>query len=258
MNRYLTVSFSDCKSVNKRLTYQVKLGKLFAYFCIDLYIFTYIFMDLKQTGSEQWLPLSQAAEWLNVHPTTLRRWADDGQIAMMLTPGGHRRFALSDIEQFAESRHGLRRPAAIEEVWAERALTVTRREIVAHQDDHWLATMNEESRERNRVMGRQLMALTLQYISNGNDDKLLEEARRIGKEYGLHCCSIEMSLTDALQAAIFFRDTLVETALQLPDNVHVRPESNLRLLRRINTLINTVHLAIAEVYDDANNSVSRS
>lgn len=206
-------------------------------------------MVTHHADSEQWLPLSQAAKLLNVHPTTLRRWADEGEIAVLLTPGGHRRFALSDIEQFAENRHGLRRPAGIEQVWAERALTVTRREIVAHQDDHWLATLDEESRAKNRVMGRQLMALTLQYISNGEDDKLLEEAHRMGNEYGHQCQGINLPLTDALQAAIFFRDMMVETAMQLPENVRIKPEANLRLLRRINTLLNTIHLAIAEVYE---------
>jgi hypothetical protein len=47
---------------------------------------------------------------------------------------------------------------------------------------------------------------------------------------------------------------MIETALQLPDNVHIQPQANMRLMRRINTLLNTVHLAIAEVYD-AHNSV---
>lgn len=214
-------------------------------------------MNSKLTDTKKWLPLGRAAERLNVHPTTLRRWADNGDIAVMLTPGGHRRFALSDIEQFAENRHGLRRQSGIEQAWADRALAVTRQEIVAHQDDQWLAALDENERERNRVMGRQLMALTLQYISNGDDDKLLEQARQMGNQYGRHCQKVNMPLTDALEAAIFFRDMMVETALQLPENVRVRPESNLRLLRRINTLINTVHLAIAEVYDARYDSVSR-
>ena len=208
-------------------------------------------MDNKQTESEQWLTLSKAAEQLNIHPTTLRRWADEGEIAVMLTPGGHRRFALSDIEQFAKSRHGLRKSGSIEQVWAERALTVTRREIVAHQDDNWMAALDDEIRARNRVMGRQLMALTMQYISNGEDNDLLKEAKRMGMEYGRQCLEVKMPLTDALKAAIFFRDMMIETALQLPENVRVKPEANLRLMRRINTLLNSIHLAIAEVYEES-------
>lgn len=201
------------------------------------------------TDTEQWLSLSEAAQRLNVHPTTLRRWADNGDIPLMLTPGGHRRFAQSAIDQFAQNRHGLRRLSGIEQVWADRALTVTRAEIVAHQDAHWMIAIDEATREQNRIMGRQLMALTLQYISNGDDDQLIEEARRMGREYGRTCLHINMPLTAALQASMFFRDTMIETALQLPENVNIRPEANVRLLRRINTLLNAVHLAIAEVYD---------
>jgi len=48
---------------------------------------------------------------------------------------------------------------------------------------------------------------------------------------------------------LFFRDTLVEVAIHLPEVAHVRPEANTRLLRRINTLLNVVQLAMADVYD---------
>lgn len=208
-------------------------------------------MVSKQTDSGQWLTLSKAADRLNIHPTTLRRWANDGEIAVMLTPGGHRRFSLKDIEQFAENRHGIRRTTSIEQVWAERALTVTRQEIVAHKQDNWMMALDDDVRARNRVMGRQLMALTLQYISNGEDSDLLTEAERMGTEYGRQCQEVKMPLTDALKAAIFFRDMMIETALQLPENVRVKPEANLRLMRRINTLLNTIHLAIAEVYEES-------
>lgn len=201
------------------------------------------------TDSNQWLSLSEAANRLNVHPTTLRRWADNGDIPIMITPGGHRRFASADIDQFAEGRHGVRRASGIEQAWADRALMVARQEIVAHQDVHWLAALDEATREQNRIMGRQLMALTSQYISNGDDERLIDEARLIGMQYGRTCQQINMPLTDALQAAMFFRDTMIESALQLPENVNIRPEANVRLLRRINTLLNAVHLSIAEVYD---------
>jgi excisionase family DNA binding protein len=206
------------------------------------------------TNTQQWLSLSQAANYLNVHPTTLRRWADNGAVAIMLTPGGHRRFALSDIEQFAQGRHGLRQAIGIEQVWADQALTTTRQEILAHQNVHWMVVLDEPARERNRMLGRQLMALTLQYISNGEDERLLTEASNIGREYGRTAIQMGLPLTDALQASLFFRDTMIDTALQLPENVNIRPEANVRLLRRINTLLNAVHLAVAEVYDVANNN----
>lgn len=204
----------------------------------------------EDTQVDQWLSLSAAAKKLDVHPSTLRRWADNGEIAVMTTPGGHRRFALSDVEQFARARWGIRRASGIEQAWADRALTRTRQGIQAHQNDSWLAQIDDETRQQNRQMGRQLMALTLQFVSNDADEEeLLVEAERLGQKYGRYCQKMAMPLKDALQASIFFRDMMVETALQLPESVRIKPEANLRLMRRINTLLNAVHLAIAEVYD---------
>ena len=206
----------------------------------------------QSSGNEKWLSLSQAAEQLSIHPTTLRRWADNGDIPVMLTPGGHRRFAAADVIHFAHERRRRRRVGDIEQIWAERAVIQTRREMVVHQDDPWLSGFDSEARARGRLMGQQLIGLMLQYLSaeDGGRD-ILQEARQIGRQYGRHALEAGMSLTEALQVSIFFRDALVESALQLPENVRIRPEANVRLLRRINTLSNTVHLAIAEVYDVA-------
>ncbi|MDX1663173.1 MAG: helix-turn-helix domain-containing protein [Candidatus Promineifilaceae bacterium] len=202
--------------------------------------------------TEEWLSLGQAAERLNVHRSTLRRWADNGDIPVMLTPGGHRRFAASDIASFARERHGLRHTSGIEEMWASEALSQTRQELDVRRDQEWLSHFDEEARARHRTLGRQLMGLTLRYLSAQEEEELLlQQARQIGEEYAHIALQKAMPLTEALSASIFFRDTLIETTLHLPENRPVRAETSLRLVRRINTLLNTVHLAIAEVYDDS-------
>lgn len=203
------------------------------------------------TEKKDWLSLKQAADRLGVHITTLRRWADNGEIPVMLTPGSHRRFAISDIDQFAEERRRLRMVSGLEQIWAERALIQARHEIVTHQSDHWLAVFSEEERERKRQIGRKLMGLTLKYISLGEGgEDILEEARAIGREHAETAIQLGLPLVEAIQAALFFRDTMVEVAVQLPEIAHVRPEANMRLLRRINTLLNTVQLAIAAAYEN--------
>lgn len=201
-------------------------------------------------NQEEWLSLSDAAARLNVHPTTLRRWADQGDIAVMLTPGGHRRFAASEIAAFSQERHKIQ-PSGTEvrSQWAAQALTHTRQEIVQQKDARWLSQLDAESRIEHRRLGQQLMGLTLQYISADNGESLLEEARLLGEAYASQAVQDGLPLADALQAAFFFRDQLIETALQVPGGSHFRPETNLRLLRRINTLLNTVQLAIASIYE---------
>src|SRR3954471_2848897 len=53
---------------------------------------------------QQWLTLKEASEFLGIHFTTLRHWADGGSIRVFRTPGGHRRFSAADLRRFLEER----------------------------------------------------------------------------------------------------------------------------------------------------------
>lgn len=207
-------------------------------------------MTENELESVTWLSLKQASEQLNIHPTTLRRWANQGAIPHILTPGGHRRFAAADIEQFLRNQRQAQPLIPAAQSWAEQALTRTQQGLAAQSSQPWLATMNDAHRELHRQLGRRLMGLTLQYISSEEENgNLLQEARAIGHEYGRINRATGMALTDALGVSMFFRDELIDVALQLPDEAGIRPRDNLRLMRRINQLLNAVHLAIAEIYD---------
>src|SRR3954453_7720451 len=39
-----------------------------------------------------WLTLGQAAKYLGVAQSTIRKWSDDGRVRAFYTPGGHRRY----------------------------------------------------------------------------------------------------------------------------------------------------------------------
>ena len=55
--------------------------------------------------SKSYLTPQEAAELLMVSPVTVRQWAHKGLLDSSSTPGGHRRFARSEIERFARE-HG--------------------------------------------------------------------------------------------------------------------------------------------------------
>lgn len=44
------------------------------------------------------LSAKQAAEYLAVHPDTLKRWAKAGKVRCFKTPGGYFRFRRSDLD----------------------------------------------------------------------------------------------------------------------------------------------------------------
>jgi excisionase family DNA binding protein len=51
----------------------------------------------------EWLTLGQAAKYLGVSESTVRKWADEGKLPAFSTPGGHRRFRRADLDTFLHS-----------------------------------------------------------------------------------------------------------------------------------------------------------
>jgi excisionase family DNA binding protein len=205
---------------------------------------------MRPKADEVWLTIKQAAAMLGIHSTTLRRWADEGQLPVLLTPGGHRRFSKNDIERFTEERRRLRVVAGMEALWAEQALSKARQKIVHQEKKQWLAVFDDEERAHKRMLGRRMIDILLRYVSSPESgERILEEARSIGYEHAESALELGLPSTDALRVAMFFRDAVVEAAFDLPDKAQVQPEANVELLRSINTILNVVQLAITQRYD---------
>ena len=56
----------------------------------------------RSEGQPEWLTLGQAAKYLGVAQSTMRKWSDAGRVSAFYTPGGHRRYRRSDLDQFLD------------------------------------------------------------------------------------------------------------------------------------------------------------
>ncbi len=56
-------------------------------------------MSTKSTESEALLTPAEVAALFRVDPKTVTRWANAGRIGSIRTPGGHRRFRESEVQQ---------------------------------------------------------------------------------------------------------------------------------------------------------------
>ncbi len=56
----------------------------------------------RPSGDSEWLTLGQAAKYLGVAQSTIRKWSDQKKLPAFYTPGGHRRYRRSDLEAFLE------------------------------------------------------------------------------------------------------------------------------------------------------------
>src|ERR1700722_8928820 len=98
--------------------------------------------NMKKSKQKTHLTPNEVAELLMVNPVTVRQWAARGLLRSLTTPGGHRRFLLSDVEEFARSRGAT--PVARHSGRPDRVLIVDDdpnlgrliAEVIQERDDH--------------------------------------------------------------------------------------------------------------------------
>ena len=55
------------------------------------------------SSEPQWLTLGEAARYLGVAQSTIRKWSDSGRVRAFYTPGRHRRYRQEDLDAFLDS-----------------------------------------------------------------------------------------------------------------------------------------------------------
>ena len=168
----------------------------------------------KALGQGDWLSLKDACRLLDVSDTTLRQWADAGHLRVYRTPGGHRRFLRQDVESMTEaSRPSVERPR--EDKGEGSALRRIRRRLSqdsVHQQP-WFQGVEPGGHDRMRLFGRRLLSLLMQEQGpRRRRQELLEEARLLGQEYGSEMSERNVALTDTVEAFVFFRTMVLDTA----------------------------------------------
>jgi excisionase family DNA binding protein len=61
---------------------------------------------VRSSSESDWLTLGQAAKYLGVAQSTIRKWSDGGRLLAFYTPGGHRRYRRSDLDAFLAQSGG--------------------------------------------------------------------------------------------------------------------------------------------------------
>lgn len=205
-------------------------------------------------AQERLLALKEAAERLDVHPATLRRWADKGEIEVVLTPGGHRRFPVSEIARLRSRSSAATGEAAggvhysYDSSLADATLEHTRQGIDEQSGASWREGLDAEDIQEKRALGRRLVELVTKYLHN-DDASIVVEARAIGRLYGKSARDSGLGLTEALKATFFFRQHIMESVVFSGETGGVRQDIDRETLRRLDHFLNAVELSIAEVLE---------
>ena len=201
------------------------------------------------SGKVSWLTLKDASDFLGVHFTTLRGWADRGEIPVFRTPGGHRRFSLDDLRRFLADR-ARSAPATSSNVLVEAAVDRVRLEMKRSDTlaQRWYHPDDTAIDQTRRERGRMLFSLAIAYVMKPQQrQQLLEAAHELGQQYGADAAATGISLAETGRAVQFFRQQLIDAVRA---NESERLDSDdIRVDRLLNKFLDEVLFAVLDGYE---------
>jgi len=206
--------------------------------------------ELSLPGNVKWLSLQGASRMLGVHPSTLRQWADAGKIHTVRTPGGHRRFAESDVRALLE-------PEAVEpssiQMLVQGIVGQSRMDIGGGKLDEqpWYRRFDETGKAEYRELSSKLLALLVQYLTQPAErPALLEEARVYGRNLAERAMVGRLALVEAVSAALYLQDFLMDGIIQMSrTSGHGLTFDLITVYPYINLIVKEELLAVIQVYE---------
>lgn len=200
----------------------------------------------RASESEAWLSLEEAARRLNVHPGTLRDWADKGQVRTFRTPGGHRRFAASDVSALgAQAAPDL--SLLMDATVGHARIALSGGRLAA---ESWYSRFDEAARERQRRLGMDLVQLLVSFLGD-MDRSWANEIEDVGRRYAALATDNGLSLADAMRAFHVFEELVRASVDQLGA---ARIAGTQELERHTGWFLNEVRVAMVESFSRGGSS----
>lgn len=199
--------------------------------------------------AKEWLTLKDASEFLGIHFTTLRTWADKGEIPVFRTPGGHRRFGVADLRRFLEDRAD-RTIVPRKELLIDAAVGRVRQQIEASPESaSWRYELEGDAAIERQQRGRKLFSLAISFVLKPlQRERVIEDGRRMGAAYGREAALHEVGLVETGRAVQFFRHQLL-LAVRSEDDSGALDADDVRIQGLIDQFLNEVLYAVLEGYE---------
>lgn len=214
----------------------------------------YVWKVKSMTSEERpWLTLGVAGALLGVSESTVRRWADSGELRSYRTSGGHRRIRAEDVRGLMT---GTGPPSSTDtDHISDVALARVKRRLArgrAGNGHPSFEGLDDQARDHLRVSGRQLVDLVARYIASGSKpERFNEDARVIGNDYGRTLVSAGFGLTKAIKTFNSLRRSLEETASQIAAESQLSTEASVEAIEDVLGLADNVLEGMASVYEEA-------
>ncbi len=198
--------------------------------------------------TDEWLSLSDAAEVLGVHPSTVRLWSDKGMLPVHKTQGGHRRYKRSEISLWVESskkNHEIEPYSMMQEIIKNVRMQISEGRL---QAESWYQKLDEDARAQYRMSARSLFHGLMNYVS-ADDAEAASEAYAIGYEYASRARRYNLSYVDAAKAFLFFRDSLIESVFKVYGDAKVPAQQASQMYSKMHTFTDGILISLLQTYE---------
>ena len=198
-----------------------------------------------------WLTLGEASRMLGVDPDTLRRWADNGKVDVLKTPGGHRRFLRTSIEAMLPRprQPGRQSLSAMGEPPDRIAAEFLKRVRSDMAEQDWHSRFDETSLRWFRERGMRMSDLLIGYLDTvrrPGREQYLAQAASLGREYGVAAKERSLSLGEATQAFLFFRARFLAEIATVARRRALEASQAAALFEEADRALDTVILALID------------
>ena len=191
------------------------------------------------------------ASFLGVHYTTVRNWADRGEIRVFRTPGGHRRFS---VERPARLSGGTRRSHEARGFHGDgggrgRCACARRSRSIPQDELRWRYALDEHESDVHRMRGSQLFSLAISFVLKPNQrERILRDGRELGETYGRDAARNDVGLRETGKAVQFFRGQLTQL-LRHSENPRMLDADDVRVRQLLDQFLDEVLFAVLDGYE---------
>jgi excisionase family DNA binding protein len=203
--------------------------------------------------------IRRACELLGVNQATLRHWTDEGKVKAYVTPGGHRRYLEEDLHQLTDTFPSMEASLSAALLSSrERYGQIERR---GGSDHAWMQSLEAAERQHFRTLGASMLHQLTAYVlapTKRERERSLRDGAGVATEYGQMSASLGLSLHDAMEAFLFFRNPVVESVTRWFGDHPQRGPRVAEALIRVNQFMDHVLLTMTKAHSEATPRVAPS
>jgi hypothetical protein len=182
----------------------------------------------------------------------LRHWTDEGKVRAYVTPGGHRRYLEDDLHHLTDTSPSMEASLSAALLSSrERYGQIERR---GGPDHGWMHSLDPAERQHFRTLGASMLHQLTAYVlasTKRERDRSLRDGAGVATEYGQVSARLGLSMHDAMEAFLFFRNPVVESVTRWFGDQPQRGPRVAEALIRVNQFMDHVLLTMTQAHDEA-------